>query len=60
MRGIRECYERSLGGVEYLMRGLRDRTGDMERINITEREISSELEGTILELLEEKYYMEVR
>ena len=38
----------ALGDVEYFTRDLRDRTEEMETINIREREISSELEDTIL------------
>ena len=40
-----------MGDIKYLTRGLRDRTKEMERIKIRERESSSDLEDIILYLL---------
>ena len=51
MRNMREQYERYLLGVKDLARDRRVRTKDIDRINIRKREISSNLEGGILDLL---------
>ena len=53
-------YERDLERVEYFTRYLRYITKDMERINTREMETSSELEGTILELLDVQSNMETK
>ena len=53
-------YERDLERVEYFTRHLRYITKDMERINTREMETSSELEGTILELLDVQSNMETK
>ena len=42
---MREQYERDLGDVNYLTRDLIDTTKGMERINVMDRETSSNLEG---------------
>ena len=49
---MRERYERVLGDIKYLTRDLRDNTKEIDRIKVREKDISSDLEGTILDLLE--------
>ena len=49
---MREFHERNLEGINDLIRELRYRKEDMERINIMERGIPYNLEGKILEILE--------
>ena len=42
----------SWGDIKYLTRDLRDNTKEIDRIKVREKDISSDLEGTILDLLE--------
>ena len=52
MEWMKGQYETDLGDVTYLTRDLMERTKDMDRINIRDRETSSDLEDIILYLLE--------
>ena len=36
MEGTRESYEKALGGINYFMRDLGERTEEMDKINIRE------------------------
>ena len=49
---MREQYESALGDVKDLARDMRDRTKDMDMINIRDTEVSYDLEGGRLYLLE--------
>ena len=52
MKVMREHFERALWDTKDLMRNIRDRTKNMERINIRDMDLSYDLEGTRLDLLE--------
>ena len=52
MEGIREQHEWALGDINYLARDLQNRTKEMKRITIRKRDIYSDNNGIILDLME--------
>ena len=57
---MRERYERVIGYVEHLTRDLRESTKGIKRIKIREMETSSDMEETLLELLEAQSKLNTR
>ena len=57
---MKEQYERALGEVMYLNMYLRESTKEMDSINTRNRDISYNLEGTRLDLLEAQSKLETR
>ena len=60
MEGIREQHEWALGDINYLARDLQNSTKEMKRITIRKRDIYSDNNGIILDLMEAKLNLNTR